>query len=103
MILGGDVAVCLHLSVHRAVIFAISQLSCYVTHGANYTNTYIVSYCVVFALVSFTAGDDAEADAAVANPTTSDDDDVVESELQLLDADDTAASRSPGASPTSNS
>ena len=29
MILGGGVAVCLLLSVHRAVIFAIAQLSCY--------------------------------------------------------------------------
>ena len=29
MILGGGVAVCLLLSAHRAVIFAIAQLSCY--------------------------------------------------------------------------
>ena len=28
MILGGGVAVCLLLSVHRMVIFAIAQLSC---------------------------------------------------------------------------
>jgi len=28
VILGGDVAVCLLLSAHRAVIFAIAQLSC---------------------------------------------------------------------------
>jgi len=28
MILGGGVAVCLLLSVHRVVIFAIAQLSC---------------------------------------------------------------------------
>ena len=30
MILGGGVAVCLLLSAHRAVIFAIAQLSCLV-------------------------------------------------------------------------
>jgi len=29
MILGGGVAVCLLLSAHRTVIFAIAQLSCY--------------------------------------------------------------------------
>jgi len=28
--LGGGVAVCLLLSAHRAVIFAIAQLSCYI-------------------------------------------------------------------------
>ena len=32
MILDGGVAVCLFLSAHRAVIFAISQLSCYTGH-----------------------------------------------------------------------
>jgi len=30
VILGGGVAVCLLLSVHRAVIFTIAQLSCYI-------------------------------------------------------------------------
>ena len=30
MIFGGGVAVCLLLSAHRAVIFAIVQLSCYI-------------------------------------------------------------------------
>jgi len=29
VILGGDVAVCLLLSAHRTVIFAIAQLSCF--------------------------------------------------------------------------
>ena len=32
VILGGDVAACLLLSVHRAVIFAIAQLSCLFNH-----------------------------------------------------------------------
>jgi len=37
VILGGGVAVCLLLSAHRTVIFAIAQLSCYSTasHGYN--------------------------------------------------------------------
>jgi len=36
MILGGGVAVCLLLSTHRAVIFAIAQLSCRMTYGSVY-------------------------------------------------------------------
>jgi len=35
VILGGGVAVCLLLSAHRAVIFAISQLSC-ITYSRTY-------------------------------------------------------------------
>ena len=37
MILGGGVAVCLLLSAHRAVIFAIAQLSClFMRHDQRY-------------------------------------------------------------------
>ena len=36
MILGGGVAVCLLLSVHRAVIFAIALLSCSVFRQSTY-------------------------------------------------------------------
>ena len=35
MILGVGVAVCLLLSVHRAVIFGIAQLSCFMTDTAS--------------------------------------------------------------------
>jgi len=43
MILGGGVVVCLLLSAHRAVIFAISQLSYLklVAHVFSKTDTYI--------------------------------------------------------------
>jgi len=34
---GGDVAVCLLLSAHRAVIFGIAQLSCYFYNSSSRT------------------------------------------------------------------
>ena len=37
MILGGGVAVCLLLSAHRTVIFAIAQLSCCVSYCLNFS------------------------------------------------------------------
>jgi len=36
VILGGGVAVCILLSAHRAVIFAIAQLSCIVKSSAEH-------------------------------------------------------------------
>jgi len=35
MILGGGLAVCLLLSAHRAVIFAIAQLFCFITNRVS--------------------------------------------------------------------
>ena len=46
MILGGGVAVCLLLSAHRTVIFAIAQLSCSTSYCMS-----VLFVCVDFSIV----------------------------------------------------
>ena len=48
MILGGGVAVCLLLSAHCAVIFAIAQLSCLLTLLINLRNFNVTAQRLIF-------------------------------------------------------
>ena len=53
VILGGGVAVCLLLSAHRAVIFAISQLSCYISFKCWFYTFFFYHLLVVIVVIYF--------------------------------------------------
>jgi len=48
VILGGGVAVCLLLSAHRAVIFVIAQLSCFVLSAKRLAGTSVSKHLTYF-------------------------------------------------------